>query len=114
MKLKHLVLIVAVPAVATAAFWYFTSKPKVKEPEPAAVDYSKGEIKSLKDGMAQKDSLLFAMAGQIAELRDSVEKLKNVKPVTKIVKKNEKVVPISDASSKLYTSILSKRYSKGK
>ena len=54
------------------------------------------------------------MAGQIADLRDSVEKLKNVKPVTKIVKKNEKVVPISDASSKLYTSILSKRYSKDK
>jgi len=64
--------------------------------------------------MAYKDSLLFAMAGQIAELRDSVEKLKNVKPVTKIIKKNEKVVPISDASSKYYTSILSKRYTKGK
>ena len=113
MKLKHLLLILAIPAAATVAFWYFAKPAPVVE-LPAAVDYSKGEIKSLKDGMAQKDSLLFAMAGQIAELRDSVEKLKNVKPITKIVKKNEKVVPISDASSKLYTSILSKRYSKGK
>jgi hypothetical protein len=57
---------------------------------------------------------MFVMAGQIADLRDSVEKLKNVKPVTKIVKKNEKVVPISDASSAYFTGILSKRYSKGK
>lgn len=112
MKLKHLLLILAIPAAATVAFWYFTKPAEVKTPK--AVDYSKGEIKSLKDGMAYKDSLLFAMAGQIAELRDSVEKLKNVKPVTKIIRKNEKVIPISDASSKLYTSILSKRYSKGK
>lgn len=113
MKLKHLLLIIAILTATGLAFWYLAKPAPVVEP-PAAVDYSKGEIKSLKDGMAQKDSLLFAMAGQIADLRDSVEKLKNVKPVTKIVKKNEKVVPISDVSSKLYTSILSKRYSKDK
>lgn len=101
-----------IPAAATVAFWYFTKPAEVKK--PVAVDHSKQEIKSLRDEMAQKDSLLFNMAGQIAELRDSVEKLKNVKPITKIIRKNEKVVPISDASSKLYTSILSKRYSKGK
>jgi Tfp pilus assembly protein PilO len=112
MKLKHLLLILLIPAAATVAFWYFTKPAKVDK--PVAVDHSKQEIKSLRDEMAQKDSLLFNMAGQIAELRDSVEKLKNVKPITKIVKKNEKVIPISDASSKLYTSILSKRYSKGK
>jgi len=115
MKLKHLVLIVAVPAVATAAFWYFTSKPKVKEPEPVVVDHDKQEIKTLRDELSAKDSLLFNMAGQIADLRDSVDKLKKVKPVTiKTVKKNEKVVPISDASSAYFTGILSKRYSKGK
>jgi len=113
MKLKHLLLILIVPAAATAGFWYYTSKPKVETPV-AVEDHSKQEIKTLRDELSAKDSLLFGMAGQIAELRDSVEKLKNVKPVTKIVKKNEKVVPISDASSKLYTSILSKRYSKGK
>lgn len=105
-------MILVIPAAATVAFWYFTRPTEVKK--PAVVDNSKQEIKSLRDGMAQKDSLLFVMAGQIAELRDSVEKLKNVKPVTKIIKKNEKVVPISDASSKYFTSILSKRYSKGK
>ena len=112
MKLKHLLLILVIPAAATVAFWYYTRKPEVKT--PVAVDHSKQEIKSLRDKLSAKDSLMFVMAGQIADLRDSVEKLKNVKPVTKIVKKNEKVVPISDASSKLYTSILSKRYSKDK
>jgi hypothetical protein len=114
MKLKHLLLILVVPAAATAAFWYFTSKPKVKEPEPVVVDHDKQEIKTLRDELSAKDSLLFNMAGQIADLRDSVEKLKNVKPITKIIKKNEKVIPISDASSKYYTSILSKRYTKNK
>lgn len=112
MKLKHLLLILVIPAAATVAFWYFTRPTKVEV--PVVKDNSKGQIESLRHAVSEKDSLLFAMAGQIAELRDSVEKLKNVKPVTKIIKKNEKVVPISDASSKLYTSILSKRYSKGK
>jgi len=112
MKLKHLLLILVIPAAATAGFWYFTSKPKVER--PMVEDHSKQEIKTLRDELSAKDSLLFVMAGQIADLRDSVEKLKNVKPVTKIVKKNEKVVPISDASSAYFTGILSKRYSKGK
>jgi len=112
MKLKHLLLILVIPAAATVAFWYFTRKPEVEK--PVAVDHSKQEIKTLRDELSAKDSLLFVMAGQIAELRDSVEKLKNVKPVTKIIKKNEKVIPISDASSKYYTSVLSKRYSKSK
>jgi len=112
MKLKHLLLILVIPAAATAGFWYFTSKPEVER--PMVEDHSKQEIKTLRDELSAKDSLLFNMAGQIADLRDSVEKLKNVKPVTKIVKKNEKVVPISDASSKYFTSILSKRYTKGK
>jgi len=112
MKLKHLLLILVIPAAATAAFWYFTSKPKVET--PMVVDHSKQEIKTLRDELSAKDSLLFVMAGQIADLRDSVEKLKNVKPITKIIKKNEKVIPISDVSSKYYTSILSKRYTKNK
>ena len=112
MKLKHLLLILVIPAAATVAFWYFTSKPKVET--PMAVDHSKQEIKTLRDELSAKDSLLFVMAGQIADLRDSVEKLKNVKPITKIIKKNEKVIPISDVSSKYYTSILSKRYTKNK
>ena len=112
MKLKHLLLILVIPAAATVAFWYFTSKPKVET--PMAVDHSKQEIKTLRDELSAKDSLLFNMAGQIADLRDSVEKLKNVKPITKIIKKNEKVIPISDVSSKYYTSILSKRYTKNK
>ena len=112
MKLKHLLLILVIPAASTAGFWYFTSKPEVET--PLVEDHSKQEIKTLRDELSAKDSLLFNMAGQIADLRDSVEKLKNVKPVTKIVKKNEKVVPISDASSKYFTSILSKRYTKGK
>lgn len=112
MKLKHLLLILVIPAAATAGFWYFTRPAEVKT--PVAADYSKGEIKSLRDAMSYKDSLLFSMAGQIAELRDSVEKLKNIKPVTKIIRKNEKVIPISDVSSKYYTSILSKRYTKNK
>ena len=112
MKLKHLLLILVIPAAATVAFWYYTRKPEVKT--PVAVDHSKQEIKSLRDELSAKDSLMFVMAGQIADLRDSVEKLKNVKPVTKIVKKNEKVIPISDASSAYFTGILSKRYSKGK
>jgi hypothetical protein len=112
MKLKHLLLILVIPAAATVAFWYYTRKPEVKI--PVAVDHSKQEIKSLRDELSAKDSLMFVMAGQIADLRDSVEKLKNVKPVTKIVKKNEKVIPISDASSAYFTGILSKRYSKGK
>jgi hypothetical protein len=114
MKLKHLLLILIVPAAATAGFWYYTSKPKVETPV-AVEDHSKQEIKTLRDELSAKDSLMFVMAGQIADLRDSVEKLKNVKPVTiKTVKKNEKVVPISDASSAYFTGILSKRYSKGK
>jgi len=112
MKLKHLLLILVIPAAATVAFWYYTRKPEVKT--PVAVDHSKQEIKTLRDELSAKDSLMFVMAGQIADLRDSVEKLKNVKPVTKIVKKNEKVIPISDASSAYFTGILSKRYSKGK
>ena len=112
MKLKHLLLILVIPAASTAAFWYFTSKTKVET--PMVVDHSKQEIKTLRDELSAKDSLLFVMAGQIADLRDSVEKLKNVKPITKIIKKNEKVIPISDVSSKYYTSILSKRYTKNK
>lgn len=112
MKLKHLLLILAIPAAATVAFWYFTRNPEVEK--PVVVDHSKQEIKTLRDELSAKDSLMFVMAGQIADLRDSVEKLKNVKPITKIVKKNEKVIPISDASSAYFTGILSKRYSKGK
>jgi hypothetical protein len=112
MKLKHLLLILVIPAAATVAFWYFTRKPEVEK--PVVEDHSKQEIKTLRDELSAKDSLMFVMAGQIADLRDSVEKLKN-KPVTvKIIKKNEKVIPISDASSKYYTSVLSKRYSKSK
>ena len=112
MKLKHLLVILAVIGLASFVLWFIQGTRKVAEPKMTAIEQLQAKYKSLEKQFRTADSLRIATQFELEILRDSI---KNTPVKTKTVvitktKSNEKSIPVSKSASAFYTSILSKRY----
>lgn len=111
MKLKHLLVILAVIGLASFVLWFIQRTPEVA-PKMTAIEQLQTKYNSLEKQFRTADSLRIATQFELEILRDSI---KNIPVQTKTVvitktKSNEKSIPVSKSASAFYTSILSKRY----
>lgn len=109
---KLLYAIIAI-LLAITLFMFFDQQDMMKTTKELYIQHQ-----DMLHRVGEQQNTLNTLQGEMESMRDSLDRLnqeneklkKNPIIITKTIKKNEKIVPVSEHASKYYNSILAKRY----